>query len=511
MKSPFPFNQATPIKNKASTNQFWYILVVDDEQDIHEVTELVLGKKIIENKQIKIVSAFSAEQAKEILSQGDIQFAAAFIDVVMESDHAGLDLVKWIRNDLCDNNIRLVLRTGQAGVAPEESVIRDFDINDYKSKTELTSIKLITTTYNAIRSYRDIWIIERSLKGFQSLIQSTNHMLRLRNLKDFGTAALNHLLSLMNLDSSALYIAHLEKDFFNHSKHVVIACTGEFINYSDTLDNSSISDKIREQILSVFENKKSVRSNDYYLGYFETAANTASVLYIEINNTGDYFQTKMLDLYSANLALIFENIIAHRSIEETQRDLMYIIGDAIEARSKETGAHVKRVSMICELLAKKMNQPEVFVKLVKFAAPLHDLGKIAIPENILHKHGKLNDEEWTIMKTHAEIGGELLNKSTSDVSQIAARMARHHHENWDGSGYPDGLKGLEIPLEARLMAVADVFDALGSKRSYKDEWPKEKIKEFIFSQKNIKFESLIVDILLDNFDEFIQIRTKNPD
>jgi len=511
MNSLFPFKKP---QSKRKSNLFssqWNILIVDDEPSIHEVTALVLEGKRIENKKLNLVSAYDAKQAKEILTNSGLSFAAAFIDVVMEEEHSGLELVKWIRTELNNKSIRLVLRTGQAGVAPEETVIRDYDINDYKTKTELTASKLVTTTYNAIRGYRDISIIERSLVGFQELIEASNDMLQLRKLKDFGSAALNHLMSLMDVESSAMYIAHVEEDIFKNQKHVMLACTGKFVNLSETLENSSVSDDVQKKIFNVFKSKESIINKDYYIGYFETAINTASVLYIEIINTSEYFQADLLQLYSANIALILENILAHREVEETQRDLMYIIGDAIEARSKETGAHVKRAAIICELLATKLHESDSFIKLIKFAAPLHDLGKIAIPETILHKPGKLDAEEWEIMKTHAAIGADILKKSNSTVALVGARIARYHHENWDGSGYPDSLAGKEIPLEARLMAVADVFDALGSKRSYKNEWGNEDIKEFLFSQKGIKFDPEIVDVMLDSYPEFIAIREQFPD
>jgi response regulator RpfG family c-di-GMP phosphodiesterase len=115
------------------------------------------------------------------------------------------------------------------------------------------------------------------------------------------------------------------------------------------------------------------------------------------------------------------------------------------------------------------------------------------------------------MKTHAQIGGEILQKSTVSVSKLAARLAHYHHENWDGSGYPEGLKGDGIPIEARIMAIVDVFDALGSKRCYKEPWTDSQIKDFILAEKNKKFDAVLVDIIIDHFDEFIDIRSKYPD
>ena len=162
-------------------------------------------------------------------------------------------------------------------------------------------------------------------------------------------------------------------------------------------------------------------------------------------------------------------------------------------------------------MAKKAGLEDSFVEASRLAAPLHDLGKIAIPEHILHKPGKLEGEDWEIMKSHAQIGADILEKSTVSVSRLAARLANYHHENWDGSGYPKGLKGDEIPVEARIMAVADVFDALGSRRCYKEPWPDEKIKEFLLAERDKKFEAKLVNIIVDDFDEFLQVRIDYPD
>lgn len=159
----------------------------------------------------------------------------------------------------------------------------------------------------------------------------------------------------------------------------------------------------------------------------------------------------------------------------------------------------------------KTNLNDSFIEAIRLAAPLHDVGKIAIPEAILHKPGKLDKAEWEIMKTHAEVGAEILSKSNVSLSKLGAKLAHYHHENWDGSGYPDGLKGENIPLEARIMAVADVFDALGSKRCYKTPWAFDTIKAYLIEQKGLKFDAKLIDVFIDNFDEFIQIREQNPD
>jgi len=492
------------------SNKTWRILVVDDDDSVHQVTKLVLAGTEIENRQLEIVSVYSMDEAKTILQENS-DFCMAFVDVVMETDHAGLELVQWIRESLKNQAIRLVLRTGQAGSAPEARVIRDYDINDYKEKTDFTSNKMITTVYASIRAYRDIMTIQRSLDAFKKLIEATHDLLKVKHLKSFGSAALNHLLSLMNVDSSALYIARTQIDFDLHSTSLIIACTGKYVCESDSLESSDISKEVKEKIQQVFISKKHYSDEHCFVGYYQASVNAASVLFIEFENANEHFKSNLAELFATNVALILESLTKQKEIEKTQKELLFIVGEAVEARSKETGSHVKRVALICELLATKLGLDEVFIEALRLAAPLHDLGKIAIPEHILHKPGKLVGDEWKIMQSHAQLGGDILEKSTVSVSKLAARLAHYHHENWDGTGYPDGLLEHNIPIEARIMAVADVFDALGSKRCYKEPWSNDKIKEFMIAEKNKKFDASMVDIVIDNFDAFTAIRKQFPD
>ncbi len=492
------------------SDRFWRILVIDDDESVHQVTKLVLADAEIEHRNLDIVSAFSSKEAKEIMLNDD-SFCMAFVDVVMETDHAGLELVEWIRNDLKNQSIRLVLRTGQAGSAPEAKVIKEFDINDYKEKTDFTANKMITTVYASIRAYRDIMTIQRSLDAFKKLIEATHDLLKINQLKRFGSAALNHLLSLMNVESSALYIARTQTDFTHKTTSSIIACTGKYVCESDSLETSDINEQVKARIQQVFIDKSHYRDESCFVGFYRASNNSASVLYIEFEDDSEHFKANIAELFATNVALILESLTKQKEIEKTQKELLFIVGEAVEARSKETGAHVRRVAIICDMLAKKLGLDEAFVEAIRLAAPLHDLGKIAIPEHILHNPGKLEGEDWEIMQSHAQIGADILEKSTVSISKLAARLANYHHENWDGSGYPEGLKGEQIPVEARIMAVADVFDALGSKRCYKEPWSDEEIKKFLLSERGKKFEAKLVNLIVDNFDEFLKVRMEYPD
>lgn len=168
----FLFSEESLEENNVGTEEaeYWHILVVDDEEDIHQVTKLVLAGFTFENKALRFYHAYSAAEARELLGKGT-PFSVALVDVVMETNHAGLDLIQYIRDEIENHDIRLILRTGQPGEAPEEAIIRDYDINDYKNKTELTAIKMKTLLYSALRSHRDIQIIDHHKHGLETNYQ----------------------------------------------------------------------------------------------------------------------------------------------------------------------------------------------------------------------------------------------------------------------------------------------------------------------------------------------------
>lgn len=162
---------------------------------------------------------------------------------------------------------------------------------------------------------------------------------------------------------------------------------------------------------------------------------------------------------------------ATEHLQRREEEIVYRLARAIEFRDNETSEHVGRVAAVSRLIAEELQQDEAFVRVLYLAAPLHDVGKIGVPDAILNKPGKLDPEERKLMQTHATIGAEILANGDSDLVRMAAAVAAGHHERWDGKGYPYGLSGTHIPLAARITAVADVFDALCSERSYKPAWP----------------------------------------
>lgn len=236
--------------------------------------------------------------------------------------------------------------------------------------------------------------------------------------------------------------------------------------------------------------------------------------------------TKLLDTHP-NFIKCFLQLLVKRlkQAERTSNDyileayhnVLFSLSNLAETRDSETGRHLFRVREYCKKLAQELSLlPEYqsivthsFIENIYLVSPIHDIGKVAIADDILLKPGKLNVEEFTIMKKHAEYGGEILKKLMRQINfptfRMAFNVANYHHERFDGNGYPNGLKGKAIPLEARIMTIADVFDALLSKRIYKPAFDSEQVKSIMLEEKGGLFDPLLLDILLDKFDDFIAI------
>lgn len=202
-----------------------------------------------------------------------------------------------------------------------------------------------------------------------------------------------------------------------------------------------------------------------------------------------------------------EEKVAERTkeIHNTRLEIIRRLGRASEYKDNETGLHIIRMSKVSQVVGLTYGLNEKHADLLLHASPMHDVGKIGIPDSILLKPGKLDADEWRIMKTHTNIGFEILSDSDSDLLLMAQNIAIGHHEKWDGSGYPKGLKGEEIPIEARIAAVADVFDALTSERPYKKAWPVEDAIALLKDQKGKHFQAELIDIFLEKLDSVIEI------
>ncbi|BBI34842.1 HD domain-containing phosphohydrolase [Cohnella abietis] len=227
-----------------------------------------------------------------------------------------------------------------------------------------------------------------------------------------------------------------------------------------------------------------------------------------------YFTARDLELLSLAASYAgksLESVMLHQEIIDTQREIISTMGEMGEIRSKETGNHVKRVAEYSYVLALGLGLSENMADLLRTVSPMHDIGKVAIPDSILNKPGKLTKEEFDVIKTHTNIGHQLLRGSKRELLRTASIVAEQHHEKWNGSGYPAGRKGEEIHILARITAVADVFDALSMERIYKAAWPLERIEQLFHEERGLHFDPAIVDVFFAQLPKLLEIRQRLTD
>ncbi|OYX07135.1 MAG: metal-dependent phosphohydrolase, partial [Thiotrichales bacterium 32-46-8] len=433
---------------------------------------------------------------KILATQPDI--AVVLLDVVMEADDAGLKVASYIRETLHNHFVRIILRTGQPGQAPERQVIVNYDINDYKSKTELTAQKLFTVMMSSLRSYRDIISLEQSRQGLEKIINASVDLFSSHSMEQFIDGVLQQLTSVLGCDEDALIVSSslVAGNMQTTDPHdlVVFAGQGEF----ERKEGKPIKEVLDPALLEAFEaalqTKDIVYRDNYLVAYCCSKFTQGSLLYVSgLPGPMTENQKKLIELFAQNVQVAYENVQLQHEVEDTQREIVYRLSEAVEQRSVETGNHVRRIAFICYELAKAYGLSELDAEKLMFAAPLHDVGKVGIPDNILNKPEGLNEQEWQVMQTHASIGFNILKGSKRAIVQAGAIIARDHHEKWDGTGYPNGLAGAEIPLAGRLMAIVDVYDALRSARPYKNALSHEQALAFLQQGKGSHFDAQLVD------------------
>jgi putative nucleotidyltransferase with HDIG domain len=497
----------------------WKVMIADDEPEVHTITRLALTGFAFEGRPLEFLSAYSGQETLGLM-EAHPDTALILLDVVMESEDSGLNAARAIRKAQGNRMTRIILRTGQPGQAPERQVILDYDINDYKTKTELTAQKLFTTVVASLRSYSDLEIIERNKIGLEQIIHASAFIFKLQSLERFVRGVLTQLISLLRLGRDSVYCSNAISSCATDERLVIIAGTGVYDNCARQPIARVLPPAVLDDVERAIHERQNVFVDDRIVLFFQGAAEhfshtprgwRGSVVYLEgANELGD-FERNLLNIFCANVSVALDNISLTEELKNTQKEVVERIGAVAETRSEETGNHVKRVAEYAYLLAKAIGIDEDEAQAVREAAPLHDIGKVGIPDSILNKSGKLTEEEFNIIKRHAQIGADILSGSASNLLNLSALIAAQHHERYDGKGYPLGLKGEEIHLYGRIVAIADVFDALCSSRIYKPEWDIDRTFAYMEAGRGTQFDPRLIDVFLEHKDAILSIRESFKD
>lgn len=495
----------------AASRGNWKVIIADDEEEVHAMTKMVLKKFEFDGRKLQLISAYSGAETIELMKENP-DVAILLLDVVMERDNSGLEVVKRIREELNNPFVRIILRTGQPGQAPEEDVIRHYDINDYKSKTELTVQKLYTSMIASLRSFKDMKTIEYNRIGLEHIVRSTRALFGEQSIHSFSSVALEHVIELLSIDPDRKDYSGSGFIGFKHENSIdIIAAVGDYTNHVGLSIELTDANPFIQKHVNHFGMRECCFVEDKFLVKYDALDRYEMLVYVEGNRYFNEFDRYLLQTFSSNLAIGYDNIFLNNEVIDTQREVIFTLGEIVETRSKETANHVRRVAEYSYLLATLAGCSDEEAELVRLASPMHDIGKIGIPDHILNKPGKLTSEEFEIIKSHTQIGFEILKQSNRKIMKTAATIALQHHERWDGSGYPNAVSGDAIHLYGRITSVADVFDALGHKRVYKDAWEEKDILDYMLEQSGVMFDPKIVQLLFDNIEKMQEIKTQYPD
>ncbi len=304
-------------KTSSRVQAVWKLLIADDEPSIHKVTRLALEDFVYRDKQLTILNAYSAAEAKELITHHP-DIAVILLDVVMEHDQAGLELVKYIRQELHNPFVRIILRTGQPGQAPEREVILNYDINDYKEKTELTAKKLFTSLVTALRTYNDLIIINRYRLGLEKIIDSTASLFKQKSLEKFIAGLLEQLLSILNLNGSSFYshtstlVSHtalLEADH-QLEHYIIVAGTGYYEDKVNQLVKDVVDNLTFEKIIQAEHNHQTLFFDTECVIHFKYMTQYESFVYLKGFTHLDELDKHLIERFCNSVTVAYESMFS---------------------------------------------------------------------------------------------------------------------------------------------------------------------------------------------------------
>ncbi|MDD5053393.1 MAG: response regulator [Sulfuricurvum sp.] len=453
------------------------ILYVEDEPSIREHTRWLLSTIFSE---IEVASDGLDGLNKYQMNKFDI----VITDILMPEMN-GIEMIKKIKEINFKQQIIVTSACEESNYLLEliNLGIAQFLLKPIQTNHIIQNLyEVVTNIYNQ----RKVDELNSNIK--QELIHQTILLEQYKEVVDVSS-----IVTKTDLQGNIIYVNDLfsQKSGFDFDE---IKFSGHNI-----LRHSEMSSEFYEHLWKKILNKETwsgtIKNMKKDGGYY-IADTTIKPILDEFGDTIDYISIShdVTEMYDLN-----------EEIWQTQHEMLSLLGEVGETRSQETGNHVRRVAKYAKLLGELHGLDEEDVRLLYSAAPMHDIGKIGIPDAILLKPGRLEDHEFEIMKKHSDIGHNILKNSKRPLLQAAAIIAREHHEKWDGTGYPHAIKGDEIHIYGRITALADVFDALSCERIYKRSWPMDEIIDYIKSQREKQFDPKLVDLFVENVDDFIEI------
>lgn len=484
---------------------------MDGDSETHAVTAHALNRLVYRDRAVVIFESRSSSDARAVISvHPDI--AVVIAGMALEGNSPALELIRWLRREKHNDQVQIILQTAGAVRESEELLAEEFELSDLQPKAECSDVRIRTSVIASLRTYAALAASRAQHADLRRISEASALVFRNSTIADFERAALTSLSSFLHgiENTDRLFGVFASRPPTEVVPRITTA-TGSFKHLEGQKLSQMLAPALYDRVLTHNYAKGHLSLGKLRVYAFRIRDGSEVYIILEDEAELSEWNRDLLEGFRLQLGVALDNYHLFHGMESAREDLVFALGEMAESRSEETWNHVKRVAEITHIIAQGLGMGEYESDQLRLAASLHDLGKLSIPEDILAKESHLSGTEFETMKSHALVGYEMLITSDRSLFRTAARIALEHHENWDGTGYPRSLKGEEINLYSRIVTVADVFDALGNRRSYKKPWNTSDILDFMRRETGRKFDPKVMEVFFARFEELNQIRTQLPD
>lgn len=486
----------------------WTVLVVDPDDRVQAETRAALSGFIFDGRGLDLLTARSAAEAQDLLARHRA-IVVVVTELMLETPQAGLDLIAHVRGDPSNHRVRIVVRTGHPEIVPERTLMASHDIDDYRLKSGTGAGQVWTLLTGALRTYAGIVAQATKRAGLARFLVATAGLVRLRTPEQFYGCVLPWLATLPGVGRDALLITFEEPPAA--AQPVVRAGTGRFSGRSGADVPPDVEARVAAALeaLNAASDSDTVLEPDHCVLRLRSHGDITGVILVEGRFASTAFEWQFLEIFRNKAEIAFENIRLLEELNAAQKASVLALATLAEYKDYGSTGHLPRIERLTTETARELLHrdafpgmvDDTFVATIGLASMLHDVGMICVPDEILTIPGELVEEDLNLIYRHAEVGHRVLLEAARPLRgrsflSMGAAIARGHHERYDGSGYPDGLRGDQIPLAARITAVADVFDALISDRHYRKAWPIDEAILWMGERAGSDFDPVVVEAFI---------------
>ncbi|HYD66553.1 HD domain-containing phosphohydrolase [Azospirillum sp.] len=481
----------------------WTVLVVDDGSAIEDTLRLLAGIHY-KNTPLTLLSADTVDRAKELLGKHP-DIAVVLLEPVLGGANQGLELVPFIRNALGNHRIRIMVHTGHPEMAPERDVVDNHEVDGYLTKAEATADRLRTTLVTALRALGRVRA-EGSLRyGLAKLIVATGELAKIKRPQHFHQDLLDRLTFMLGMGKDGLLCVHGDGSSPDDGAIRVMAASGRFAPWKGGDVAAVPEESVSATVRHVLASGETVRTPQC-VSFAIKARGVTGLAYVAGECALRDYNWQWVEVFRMKAESAFENTLLISELGAVQEATVLTLARLSEHKDELNAGQLRRLELLTTEIARILHErnacpdeiSEDLVDRIGLASLLHDIGMLFVPEHIQTREGELDDEDYELIQQHADAGYRLLKEAANSLRgpsflATAAEIALHHHERFDGSGYPSNLKGSDIPLSARIVAVADVFDALVSDRHHRRAWPAADAIRWTVDRAGTQFDPVVID------------------